>query len=35
MVDFREINLPQPWPALQHIDLVLIRNVMIYDVEMK
>jgi chemotaxis protein methyltransferase CheR len=36
MVDFREINLAQPWPALPRMDLVLIRNVMIYfDVETK
>lgn len=30
MVDFREINLAQPWPALPPMDLILIRNVMIY-----
>jgi chemotaxis protein methyltransferase CheR len=30
MVDFREINLAQPWPPLPRMDLVLIRNVMIY-----
>jgi chemotaxis protein methyltransferase CheR len=30
MVDFREINLAQPWPAMPRMDLVLIRNVMIY-----
>jgi chemotaxis protein methyltransferase CheR len=36
MVDFQEINLSQGWPALPRMDLVLIRNVMIYfDVEMK
>jgi chemotaxis protein methyltransferase CheR len=36
MVDFQEINLAQPWPALPRMDLVLIRNVMIYfDVETK
>jgi chemotaxis protein methyltransferase CheR len=35
-VEFREINLAQPWPALPRMDLVLLRNVMIYfDVEMK
>jgi chemotaxis protein methyltransferase CheR len=35
-VDFQEINLAQAWPALPRMDLVLIRNVMIYfDVEMK
>ena len=36
MVDFQELNLAQPWPALPAMDLVLLRNVMIYfDVEMK
>lgn len=30
MVDFREINLAQPWPTLPPMDLILIRNVMIY-----
>jgi chemotaxis protein methyltransferase CheR len=30
MVDFQEINLAKPWPALPPMDLVLIRNVMIY-----
>ncbi|HEY7426522.1 MAG TPA: protein-glutamate O-methyltransferase CheR [Gemmataceae bacterium] len=36
MVNFQEINLVQPWPALPRMDLVLIRNVMIYfDVETK
>jgi chemotaxis protein methyltransferase CheR len=30
MVDFQEINLAQPWPVLPRMDLVLIRNVMIY-----
>jgi chemotaxis protein methyltransferase CheR len=30
MVDFREINLAQPWPPLPRMDLVLLRNVMIY-----
>jgi chemotaxis protein methyltransferase CheR len=36
MVDFQEINLAQAWPALPRMDLVLIRNVMIYfDVETK
>ena len=36
MVDFQEINLAQAWPALPRLDLVLIRNVMIYfDVETK
>jgi chemotaxis protein methyltransferase CheR len=36
MVDFQEINLAQAWPPLSRMDLVLIRNVMIYfDVETK
>ena len=36
MVDFQEINLAKPWPVLPPLDLVLIRNVMIYfDVETK
>jgi len=35
-IDFQEINLAQPWPALPRMDLVLLRNVMIYfDVETK
>jgi chemotaxis protein methyltransferase CheR len=36
MVEFREINLARPWPSLPRMDLILIRNVMIYfDVETK
>lgn len=36
MVTFQEINLGQAWPAMPRLDLVLIRNVMIYfDVETK
>ena len=36
MVDFQEINLAQSWPALPRMDLILIRNVMIYfEVAMK
>jgi chemotaxis protein methyltransferase CheR len=36
MVDFQELNLARPWPPLPRMDLVLIRNVMIYfDVETK
>jgi chemotaxis protein methyltransferase CheR len=36
MVEFREINLAQIWPVLPRMDLVLIRNVMIYfDVQTK
>jgi chemotaxis protein methyltransferase CheR len=30
MVDFQEINLAQPLPILPRMDLVLVRNVMIY-----
>jgi chemotaxis protein methyltransferase CheR len=30
VVDFREINLARSWPPLARMDLVLIRNVMIY-----
>ena len=34
MVDYREINLIQPWPALTPMDVILLRNVLIYlDVE--
>jgi len=36
MVEFREMNLTQPWPALPKCELVFLRNVMIYfDVETK
>jgi chemotaxis protein methyltransferase CheR len=36
MVEFQVINLAQSWPALPRMDLVLLRNVMIYfDVETK
>ena len=36
MVDFREINLASMWPALPQMDLILVRNVMIYfEVETK
>lgn len=35
-VDFQEINLAQPWPSLPPMDLILVRNVMIYfNVETK
>ncbi len=34
MVEFRELNLVHPWPDLPPIDLMLMRNVLIYlDVE--
>jgi chemotaxis protein methyltransferase CheR len=36
MVDFREINLTGAWPVLPQMDLILVRNVMIYfEVETK
>ncbi|MGO8696228.1 MAG: CheR family methyltransferase [Limisphaerales bacterium] len=36
MIEFRPMNLIQPWPVLPPLDLVFIRNVMIYfDVETK
>jgi chemotaxis protein methyltransferase CheR len=36
MVDFRQMNLADPWPAMPRMDLVLLRNVMIYfEVETK
>jgi chemotaxis protein methyltransferase CheR len=36
MVDFRQLNLAGPWPELPPMDLVLLRNVMIYfDVDTK
>ncbi len=36
MIDFRYLNLCERWPALPKMDLVLLRNVLIYfDVEMK
>jgi chemotaxis protein methyltransferase CheR len=30
MVDFRELNLAGPWPPMPPLDLVLLRNVLIY-----
>lgn len=30
MIEFRRMNLSQPWPDLPMFDLILIRNVMIY-----
>jgi chemotaxis protein methyltransferase CheR len=36
LIEFRPMNLIQPWPVMPPLDLVLIRNVMIYfDVETK
>jgi chemotaxis protein methyltransferase CheR len=36
MVEFQQINLASPWPFLPRMDLILLRNVMIYfDVETK
>jgi chemotaxis protein methyltransferase CheR len=36
MIEFRYLNLCEKWPPLQKMDLVLLRNVLIYfDVEMK
>jgi chemotaxis protein methyltransferase CheR len=36
MVKFQELNLARPWPFLPRMDLVMLRNVMIYfDVETK
>jgi chemotaxis protein methyltransferase CheR len=36
LVEFQELNLAQPWPSLPRMDLVLLRNVMIYfDVDTK
>jgi chemotaxis protein methyltransferase CheR len=29
-IEFRELNLVRPWPALPRMDLVFVRNVMIY-----
>lgn len=35
-VEFRELNLIKPWPLLPRMDLILIRNVLIYfDVDIK
>jgi chemotaxis protein methyltransferase CheR len=36
LVKFQELNLASPWPFLPRLDLILLRNVMIYfDVAMK
>ena len=36
MIEFRELNLAGPWSAMPPVDLLLLRNVLIYfDVDMK
>jgi chemotaxis protein methyltransferase CheR len=36
LIDFRQMNLAQPWPALPPMDIIFMRNVLIYfDVETK
>jgi chemotaxis protein methyltransferase CheR len=36
MVEFFTLNLARPWPALELMDVILMRNVMIYfDLETK
>lgn len=36
LIEFRRMNLAEPWPSIPPMDLVLLRNVMIYfDVETK
>ena len=36
MVEFSEMNLAKPWPYLPKMDIIFLRNVMIYlDVETK
>jgi chemotaxis protein methyltransferase CheR len=36
VIDYRQLNLIEPWPALPPMDVILIRNVLIYfDVETK
>jgi len=36
MVEFQEINLAKPWPPLPRMDIILMRNVLIYfDIETK
>jgi len=34
MVEFRQMNLTTPWPALPSVDVLMLRNVLIYfDIE--
>jgi chemotaxis protein methyltransferase CheR len=36
MIEFRYLNLSEQWPLMPKLDLVMLRNVLIYfDVEMK
>lgn len=36
MVTFRQLNLVEPWPPIGPVDLILLRNVLIYfDAEVK
>jgi chemotaxis protein methyltransferase CheR len=36
MVEFREMNLAEPWPPIPQADIIMLRNVLIYfDVETK
>ncbi len=36
MIEFKELNLAQPWPALAPMDIIFMRNVLIYfDTETK
>ncbi len=36
MVEFRQINLAEAWPSLPHMDIIFMRNVLIYfDLETK
>ena len=30
MIEFRELNLAAPWPSLPPMDLVLLRNALLY-----
>jgi chemotaxis protein methyltransferase CheR len=36
LIDYRQVNLIEPWPSMPPLDVILIRNVLIYfDVETK